>query len=96
MGQKNAVGHFHHILLPISGSYIMYNNYVEKSEQSVEVVCFSKLDRIRKNTNYQGDQILMDLLNLAQKGITDSTRFIDYCQNSFPSWDNSNLNNYKE
>ncbi|MCK0203165.1 apolipoprotein N-acyltransferase [Ornithobacterium rhinotracheale] len=92
-GKKMLILGIFTMLLPIGGSYIMYNNYVEKSEQSVEVVLLQpKLDPYREKYQLSGDQILMDLLNLAQKGITDSTQFVIVPETAFPGLDNVVLN----
>lgn len=93
-GKKMLILSIFTMLVPVLGSYIMYYNYEEKSDKSLEVVLLQpKLDPYYEKYQLSGEQILTDLLDLAQKGVTDSTQFVIAPETAFPGLDNVVLNN---
>jgi len=64
------------IIVPVSISYRMYNHYEEKGKSVEVVVVQPNSDPYNEQYDLDPDTLLDRNLKLAEKGITDSTRFL--------------------
>lgn len=88
-GQKKSIyklglGFLAVIIIPISFSYLTYFNYEEKGEEVEIVLIQPELNPYKEKYEKSGDEIVDQLLTLAEKEVTDNTDFIITPETSIP------------
>ncbi|TWP30203.1 apolipoprotein N-acyltransferase [Apibacter muscae] len=91
---------FYSILLigvPLAISFLIYQSYKEKSEDRTEVILVQPdLDPYEEKYELNGEVILNDILNLADKQITTNTRFVIAPETAFPGRGSILINEFKD
>lgn len=72
------------IILPISLSYYMYNNYEEKGIETNVVVLQPNIDPYLEKYKYGDDVLSNQLVELAEKEVTENTSFVFGPETSLP------------
>lgn len=72
------------VMVPILISLVIYNNYEEKGEEIEVTLIQPELNPYREKYTKTGDEIVNEILTLADKGITENTSLVITPETSFP------------